>query len=297
MKLEKTEQEKSLKVFQQGFNFSQDGPGNRLVVHLQGCNLKCPWCANPEGMSIDGTLLVNSDFLFDSICDKGAVQNKKINREICAKCQNKSCISYSSQCIGWSCKEIKVSDLLEYILGCKSLFFDNGGVTFSGGEPTLQFDGLLTILKLLKDKNINTAIESNGTHKDFEKLIPYLDNIILDFKNPDSNKSIEVIGCTNKIIKTNIKKAIKANKNVLIRIPLISGFNTLPTDIDGFIEFFKELNGYDFKVECLVYHEYGKEKWYKCGMQYDMPPAFVPEDRMKEILSKFKKEKIQLITT
>lgn len=43
-----------LRIFQKGFNYSQDGPGNRLVYHLQGCNLRCPWCANPEGLSVEG---------------------------------------------------------------------------------------------------------------------------------------------------------------------------------------------------------------------------------------------------
>lgn len=43
-----------LRVFQRGFNFSQDGPGNRLVFHLQGCNLRCPWCSNPEGLTMEG---------------------------------------------------------------------------------------------------------------------------------------------------------------------------------------------------------------------------------------------------
>ncbi len=44
----------TIRIFQKGFNFSQDGPGNRLVYHLQGCNLRCPWCSNPEGLALTG---------------------------------------------------------------------------------------------------------------------------------------------------------------------------------------------------------------------------------------------------
>ena len=43
-----------IRIFQKGFNYSQDGQGNRLVYHLQGCNMRCPWCANPEGMHFQG---------------------------------------------------------------------------------------------------------------------------------------------------------------------------------------------------------------------------------------------------
>lgn len=48
----------SIRIFQKGFNYSQDGPGNRLVYHLSGCNIRCPWCSNPEGLSPDGNTSV-----------------------------------------------------------------------------------------------------------------------------------------------------------------------------------------------------------------------------------------------
>jgi len=55
----------TLRVFQKGFNFRQDGPGNRLVYHLQGCNLRCPWCSNPEGMAATGGREVEVDDLVE----------------------------------------------------------------------------------------------------------------------------------------------------------------------------------------------------------------------------------------
>jgi len=57
----------SLHIFQKGFNFSQDGPGNRLVYHLQGCNLRCPWCSNPEGLALQGGQTHSVDALVDEV--------------------------------------------------------------------------------------------------------------------------------------------------------------------------------------------------------------------------------------
>lgn len=56
-----------LRVFQKGFNFSQDGPGNRLVYHLQGCNLRCPWCSNPEGLALNGGTQSSIDELVEEV--------------------------------------------------------------------------------------------------------------------------------------------------------------------------------------------------------------------------------------
>lgn len=57
----------TLCIFQKGFNFSQDGPGNRLVYHLQGCNLRCPWCSNPEGLALNGGTQCSVDELVEEV--------------------------------------------------------------------------------------------------------------------------------------------------------------------------------------------------------------------------------------
>ena len=57
----------TLRIFQKGFHFSQDGPGNRLVYHLQGCNLRCPWCANPEGLCPEGGTEYTVDALVEEV--------------------------------------------------------------------------------------------------------------------------------------------------------------------------------------------------------------------------------------
>ena len=73
---------RTLKVFQQGFNYSQDGRGNRLVLHLQGCNMHCPWCSNPEGMPVRGALMTEKEWLTENCCPKGAVRNGSLDRSV-----------------------------------------------------------------------------------------------------------------------------------------------------------------------------------------------------------------------
>ena len=77
---------RTLKVFQQGFNYSQDGRGNRLVLHLQGCNMHCPWCSNPEGMPVRGALMTEKEWLTENCCPKGAVRNGSLDRSVCEDC-------------------------------------------------------------------------------------------------------------------------------------------------------------------------------------------------------------------
>ena len=258
--------EKKIKVFQKGFNYSQDGRGNRLVFHLQGCNMKCPWCSNPEGMSLQGT----------NITEKGRTR--------------------------LSCKEYTIEELVKESVRSKPMFFDGGGVTLTGGEISMQFEAVTELLKKLKEESIHTAIETNGSHPRMEELIPYVDQWIMDVKHYDEAKHREWVGVSLENTTKTLRKVTKTHKDVLVRVPLIPGFNDSKEDAGRFAMFFCEniiheckknestgdrevstveaennnagnenIKTRNVQIEFLAYHEFGKQKWEQCGMEYKMP--------------------------
>ena len=233
-----------MRIFQKGFNFGQDGPGNRLVYHLQGCNMHCLWCSNPEGMKING----GTDYSVEEIFNE--------------------------------CKRSKM------------LFYSGGGVTFTGGEATLQHDELLALLKLLKSDNIHTCIETNGTSPMLCELIDYIDYLIMDFKHFDSTALKKYTGVENNIIKDNFEYNCKISRQQHIRIPLINNINTdFP---ENFAKYFSNFNTSNIVFEFLPYHEFGKDKWTD---EYKIIDGFIPDEKLKEFTKIFKEYNLRLITT
>lgn len=237
-----------IKVLQKGFNYSQDGPGNRLVYHLQGCNLHCPWCSNPESMRIDAG------------------------------------------------KETETDDIVKQAINAEMMFFDGGGVTFTGGEPTVQFDALKETLILLKENKINTVIETNGTNPKLPELFDFIDYLIMDFKHHNSDKLKEFTGVGNETVIKNIAAACQKNKNPLLRIPLIHGFNSSVEDAENFAEILKDYKE-KLRIEILRYHEYGKDKWKQNNMEYTMENAFVGDDEFEIFCNILKSNGFTLIKT
>ena len=124
-----------VKLFQTGWNYSQDGPGNRLIFHFQGCNFDCPWCSNPEGRSPQGELFVRPEFLTPGICPRGAVSGAGLKRNVCKTCAGRECLDKNrNQGIRFTAQTHNIDELVKQALESVPLFFDGGGVTVTGGE-------------------------------------------------------------------------------------------------------------------------------------------------------------------
>lgn len=264
----------AVRIFQKGWNQGQDGPGNRLVYHLQGCNLACPWCANPEGIPAGGSLMTRREQLVPEVCPHGAICDQAVDRRRCKTCRAKECVTENpNQGIRLSCSEYPVPELMDEVRGCKALFHSGGGVTLSGGEPTLQFEAVRAFLKRLKADGVNTALETNGTHPDLSELFPLIDTLIFDLKHYDAARMKETVGRGNKTVLENLRRAAASHRCVWLRITLVPGFNASAADVVRFVEMIRRLPQEHLSVELLSYHEFGKVKWEQCGLPYRMKSA------------------------
>ena len=175
------------------------------------------------------------------------------------------------------------------------MFFDGGGVTLTGGEVSIQLPAVLELFKLLEESGINRAIETNAQNPELTRLFPYLDHLIMDIKSADGEKLSEVTGGKLEPILSNLSAAA-GKVDTLVHIPLIHGFNDSDRDIDGFINLLMPFRE-SIRVELLAYHEYGKDKWAKCGLLYNMADAFLPKGRLSEINLQLKSAGINAVRT
>lgn len=234
-----------MKILQRGFNYSQDGPGNRLVYHTQGCNFKCKWCSNPESMS------PNSD----------------------------------------EAQIIPNDELVDEIFRSRMMFFDGGGVTFTGGEATMQPDDLIYILKKVKAQGIHTAIETNGSSPRLAEIAEYVDYLIVDMKQPDDELHKKYVAHSNKTTVENLIRLSKERNQLHVRIPLINHVNTDP---EPFSRLFKSMDMTNTVVELLAYHEYGKCKWTE---DYQITDGFVTDEQVLSFRRRLEKDGIKFVTT
>ena len=220
---------------------THDGPGIRTIVFLKGCALRCRWCCNPESQSYN-------------------IEQMKQNEKI--------------KTIG---KDVTVAEVLEEVLRDAPYYRrSGGGITLSGGESLLQPDFAISLLNACHDHGINTAIETTGFAEQsvIEKFIPHIDLFLMDIKHINSAKHAEFTGQPNERILENAALIARQAKRLIIRVPVIPGFNDTEAEISDIAAFAKKLNGVN-EIHLLPYHRMGRDKYEGLNRPYlmgDVPP-------------------------
>ena len=189
-----------------------DGPGIRFIVFLQGCNLRCKYCHNPDTWDMS----VNKSY------------------------------------------EIEV--LYKKIIRCLPYFGENGGVTFSGGEPLLQAASLLKLIKILRDSNIKISIDTSGGifNEDVKKCLKSADLVILDVKHTDKTEYNKLTGGNFESFTKTWKYLKNINKETWLRQVIVPTITDDAAQVENLLDYKSENVT---KIELLPYHRLGISKW------------------------------------
>ncbi|MCQ2913796.1 MAG: 4-hydroxyphenylacetate decarboxylase activase [Alphaproteobacteria bacterium] len=261
-----------------------DGPGCRTNVFFSGCPLRCKWCANPENFETKPHLMFsdkvckwkNGCRACVKRCKKNGVvfdeiSGPKINWKICSECTSFECTKYCAAHSLKVCgKYYSVDELMNVLIRDSSNWGLDGGVTFSGGEPLLQYDFLLQVLEKCKEKMIHTAVETSANipSEKFWNLMQYINFAFVDVKNMDDEKHKLGTGVSNKQTLSNISmlKEKKWKGRLVLRYPVIANFNDSIENAQKIIKFMKQNNL--FEINILKFHRLGQSKWEQLGQKY-----------------------------
>ncbi len=239
-----------------------DGPGVRTTVFMKGCPLRCKWCHNPEGLEKKRQLMVST-----AACKHCGACKTVCEHETCVACGN--CISMCKGGLRRLCgEEIAPEELAKRISRDKNLWEQTGGgVTFSGGEPLLQWEFVKETLGHLP--GVHALIETSGfaPAEIFSDAVDTLSMVIMDLKHMDSAAHEHWTGQKNERILANAKVLLESDTPCVIRVPLIPGVNDSAENLRATAEFVQGAKNL-LRVELLPYHKTAGAKYEMAGMTY-----------------------------
>ena len=229
-----------------------DGPGIRSIVFFKGCYMRCAWCCNPESQSYE----------IQTIQENG---KEKI--------------------VG---QDVTVEEILPELLSDMPYYRrSGGGVTLSGGEILAQPEFARDLLRACKENGLHTAVESTGNapYSVIEEILPYLDLYLLDIKHMNSAKHKEYTLAPNELILENAKKIAQSGVELIVRTPVIPGFNDTAEEIKAISKFASSLNGVE-EHHLLPYHRLGQDKYAGLNRNYALKEIEPPsKEKMEYLLS------------
>lgn len=230
-----------------------DGPGIRTTVFLKGCLLHCPWCANPENISFEDEIYVDGGL-------------------------EKHWAQYYSE-----------DELLEYIKMDYNYYNDEGGVTFSGGEPLLQLYRCEGLFNGLKDNRIGICVETS-LFVDEDKLIkvlPFIDYLYVDIKMLNPDLCFDVLGQDINLYKSNLNILKQYYHNpIVFRLPIIKEYTMNIEHYNMVIETVKDFD--NISIQLFSLHNLARRKYDLLNVRFHefQNVEFYELQRAKELFEK-----------
>lgn len=273
-----------------------DGPGIRSTVFLKGCNLRCAWCHNPETLHPKpevqyfpdkclgcGWCLKACPHEAHEITPQGHVFHRSEHCTACGNCTS-GCYAQALVMVG---RCMTADEVAAEVRRDRPFYQESGGgVTLSGGEPLCQPEFSRAILQQSKAEGLNTAMETNlaAPWHQLQKLLPWLDLVLLDLKHLQTEVHREWTGVPNERIIDNARRLGELQLPLIVRTPVVPGVNDDSQVIDGIaalIASFPNLLYY----ELLPYHPLGTGKYQSLEMSYRLAGVTTPAGEVMQLLA------------
>lgn len=259
-----------------------DGDGIRTLIFYKGCPLRCLWCSNPESHTFGYSIMydprhcqqfgdciqalpgafsrVNGQVLE---IRRGEIQNPLELKDVCA-----------SRALVLAGEDRSVDELMAEIEKDLPFYGKNGGVTLSGGEPLSQDQELIELLQQLRDKKISTFMETSlhVSWARIERCIGLVGTFLVDLKHTDPEKFRRFTRGDARLVIRNLEHLAYFGARVVVRIPVIPGFNNSLPEIREMVDRLVLIRGIE-EIHFLPYHTFGVEKYRMLGLEYEFGPA------------------------
>jgi pyruvate formate lyase activating enzyme len=269
------------KTFNIQFHSTEDGPGIRTTLFFKGCPMRCPWCHNPEGINpyselvwYDVRCIGARDCL--AACPNGALhltpEGMVIDRNLCDVCGEceKVCPAAAFEVMG---TRRTVDELASMVLRDRIFYQKSGGgVTFSGGEVSLQADFVLKLMTVLKGEGIHIALDTCGG-SNWNKLKPLVslsDLVLYDLKLMDPDQHLKHTGLPLSLILENAKHISEMGKPMWIRTPVIPGYTDSEENIGNVSRFIKHHLPTVERYDLLVFNNTCSVKYNRLGRNWTL---------------------------
>ena len=259
-----------------------DGPGLRTTLFLKGCPLRCPWCQNPEGLHLEPRLWYKeADCLRCGNCvvscqERALALDERvhIDRAACTLC--KRCLdACPTGALLLDGREVSADEAEETLLQDAVFYAEGGGITLSGGEVMAQWPFALELLRRMRARGVDTAIETCLLVKQdvLSRFLGLVDHFIVDIKYFDGAEHRRVLGESNELILANYRYLVEKGADVLVRTPLIPGYTATEANIRAIARFVR-LTDANARYELLNFNPLCRSKY--AALEEDYPVSGQP---------------------